>query len=174
VLSRLCAAVPPIAKMTFGLTSSSCRYRKRQARRDLVVLRQPVLWGPAFHDVADEHLIPRQLDASRILVSSSPARPTNGRPVSSSVRSRSFANDHEPRRCGALARDGVRAAIAQLALATGRDERRDVLDAGGLLDGVGGRTDLGLADRTKYRGLGLGLGARGFLRVCTEWSRNKS
>src|SRR5258705_6061779 len=116
--------------------------QERQARRDLVVLRQPVLWWPAFHDVTDEHLIPGQLDGLEDLRQQL-ARPADEGPAGLVFRPpRTFADSHQPRRCRALARDGVRAALAELALATGGDERRDVLEAGRPLERIVGEESL--------------------------------
>src|SRR6266566_769600 len=58
----------------------------RHARRDLVVLGLAVFGRAAFHDVADEHALARQLDRGEDLGQEFTAGPTNGRPVSSSTR----------------------------------------------------------------------------------------
>src|SRR5207247_399977 len=136
--------------------------QERQARPDLVVLRQPVLRWPAFHDVADVHLIPRQLDGFEDL-GQQLARPTDERPAGLVFRSsRPFADDHEPRRRRALARDGVRTPLAELALATGRDERRDVLEACRPLDRIV-REQIAAGWIERNTGAwGWGLGARGW------------
>ena len=58
----------------------------RKAGRDLVGQRLPVLRRTALHDVGDVDRSPRELRSPRgSLSSSSPACPTNGRPVASSV-----------------------------------------------------------------------------------------
>src|SRR6266540_1635469 len=110
----------------------------RQARRDFVVLRQAVLGRPAFHDVADEHLLARQLDGLEDLREQLPGPADERAPRLVFGASGTFPDDDEAGGGGSFARHGVGAALAQLALATGRDERRDVLEACRPLDWIGG------------------------------------
>src|SRR5204863_7253745 len=122
-----------------GLHQLDLPVKKRQAGRDLVVLRQPVLRRPALHDVADEHLIARQRDRfenfGEQLAGAADER-SSGLVFSAP---RPLADHHQTRRGEALARHRPGAAVAQLAAATAGDERRDVLQAGGPLDGIGGK-----------------------------------
>src|SRR6266511_1883384 len=110
----------------------------RQARRDFVVLRQAVLGRPAFHDVADEHLLARQLDGLEDLREQLPGPADERAPRLVFGASGTFPDDDEAGGGGSFARHGVGAALAHLALATGRDERRDVLEACRPLDWIGG------------------------------------
>src|SRR6185295_5070287 len=73
---------------------------------------------------------------------------------------RPFPDYDEPRVRGTLAGDGVGAGLAQLALAAGRDEGGDVLEAARLLDRVGGEK-IGRRRIERDAGAGgWGLGAR--------------
>src|SRR5438874_4686046 len=110
---------------------------KRQAGRDLVVLRQPILGGPALHDVADEHLVPRQFDRFENLGEQLP-RPTDEGTSRFVFRaSGAFADYHQAGGGRTFAGDRLGSSVAKLARATIRDERRDVLKTARLLEWIG-------------------------------------
>src|SRR5437899_2901169 len=111
---------------------------ERQASRDLIVLRQPILGWPALHDVTDEDLIARQLDGAQDLREQL-TRSTDER-ASRLVfgAAGTFTHHDELRRREPFSGNGVGAAAAQLALLACRDEGRDVLKTCCPLDWVGG------------------------------------
>src|SRR6266446_5224293 len=129
---------PAHGQNDFRLDQLDLPVEVRQARRDFVVLREPVLRRPAFHDVADEHLVPRQLDRLEDLREQL-ARSSHKWTARGVFRlPRPFADHHESRVRRTFARDGVGAPVAQLALVARGDEGGDILETTRLLDRVGG------------------------------------
>src|SRR4029077_682680 len=131
--------------------------QKRQTRGDLIVLRQPILWRPAFHDVADEHVIPRELDGFEDLREQF-ARSADEWTSGLVFRATGPFPDHDqPGIRRSLARDGVGAPFAQLAPLAGGDEDGDILEATRLLDRIGGEQVRGwrIEGKTRRRDLGV-------------------
>src|SRR6267143_852144 len=94
------------------LVSSNEGYAAGQPGRDLIVLREPILGRPALHDVADEDLLPRQLDRLENL-GEQLARPTyEGAAGFVFGATRAFSNDDEARRGGPFPRNRVDPSLA--------------------------------------------------------------
>src|SRR5207302_3323989 len=94
---------------------------KRQAGGDLVVLRQPILGGPALHDVTDEDLFSWQLDRFENL-GEQLSRPADERTSGFIFRaSGAFADHHQARGRCPFAGNRLGPSVAELARATIRD-----------------------------------------------------
>src|SRR3989449_1027191 len=139
----LCPEVtPPTAPPRRG----SCLPRRASAgsaarsarRRDLVVLGLAVFGRAAFHDVADEHALARQLDRGEDLGQEFTRR-TDERPAGLVLDApRPFAHDDETRVRGSLPGDRVRASLAQPALDARRDQFGDRGERARLRHRIGG------------------------------------
>ena len=95
VFSSACAATPPRHTIAFGAITSSCRYRIRRARRDLVVLGLAIFRRAALHDVADVDVFALQAHRFDHLREQFPGAPDKRQSLNVFIVSRAFADKHE-------------------------------------------------------------------------------